>query len=528
MADDPTFFDDIEGYCAQLSYGAKDRVVVHVSTKQPLFDVVIAREGLEPEIVWEATGVEGTFTAAPDAADANGCRWPATFEFDIDSAWRSGFYLVTLTATGAAPGRDTAHAGFVVRSENSSTRPLLVLATNTWNAYNNWGGCSLYTGGHTVSFRRPFGRGMLHRPDVDRDDRKARPTRWGEEADVEGESFQNYRLDAGYPAAIGSSGWVSYERRFARWAEEQGYELDFAISADLEEIPDLLASRSLVLSVGHDEYWSGPQRQAIEDHVEGGGNLASFSGNTMFWQVRLEAAPDGASGDGDPRESMVCYKYAAHTSDPVLAAGKPELMSGMWADPVVDRPEASVLGGASAYGLYHRFGKAVARGAGAFTVYRDTHWLFANTGLRYGDLLGAHDGVVGYETLGCRLQFDEFQLPIRAGGDGSPEDLEVVAFVPSSSLAVGEYPASISALSDQGDLEFVASRLYGDLSEESRARVRYGNAVMLTCWPYGRTGGEVVTIGTTDWAFGLAGDTAVRQVTDNVFAHFDVERVVTA
>jgi hypothetical protein len=94
--------------------------------------------------------------------------------------------------------------------------------------------------------------------------------------------------------------------------------------------------------------------------------------------------------------------------------------------------------------------------------------------------------------------------------------VEVVAFTPSSNLAMGEYPASISALDDQGDLEFIATRLYGGLDDTSRARVRHGNAVMLTCRPFGASGGEVVTVGTTDWVFGLPSDPHVQQVTRNI------------
>lgn len=213
---------------------------------------------------------------------------------------------------------------------------------------------------------------------------------------------------------------------------------------------------------------------------------------------------------------MVCHKYKAHLNDPVIAAGNPHEMTGMWADPLVGRPETSILGAGSAWGLYSRFGQATPRGAGAFTVYRDSHWLFDGTGLRYGDLLGARDGVVGYETVGCRLTFDEYQLPIAAGGDGTPTDIEVVAFCPASSLMMGEYPASIAALDDQGDLEFVAERIHGRLDADSIARVRHGNAVMVVSRPFGDGGGEVVTIGSTDWVFGLAADAAVARVTRNV------------
>ena len=66
-------------------------------------------------------------------------------------------------------------------------------------------------------------------------------------------------------------------------------------------------------------------------------------------------------------------------------------------------------------------------------------------------------------------------------------------------LGVGEYPKSIAALSNRGDLEFIADRIFGD-DPDSKAKARFGNAVMLTCRPHGPDGGEVVTIGSTDWA----------------------------
>ncbi len=513
MADDITFYDDIEAYCGRLSVAQGQEVSLHVSTKAATYDVTIERWGATRERVWDQAGLPGAFHEPPADADARGCGWPSALTIDVPAEWRSGFYLVTLTAHGVPEGLATAHAGFVVRPATRQSKALLVLATNTWNAYNSWGGASLYTGGSEVSFRRPFGRGFLARDEVARDDRKARPFRWGEEPDPDGEIYQKYRFEQGYAGFVGSSGWFTFERRFVEWAEAQGYEIDMAISSDLDEVENLCDGYDLVLGIGHDEYWSAPEREAIERHVAAGGNYASFSGNTMFWQVRLEG------DDADPHGTMVGHKYSAHRTDPIMQTD-PTLMTGMWADPVVGRPEASLLGGGSAHGLYYRFGQALARGSGAFTVYRDDHWLFEGTGLRYGDLLGATHGVVGYETLGCRIQFDEYQLPVRAGGDETPEDLEIVAFTPASNLGVGEYPKSISALSDQGDLEFVAERLYGEVNEHTLRTVRHGNAVMVVARPNGDAGGEVVTVGTTDWVFGLADDPAVSQVTENVMRRY--------
>jgi hypothetical protein len=510
MSDDITHYDAIEAYCGRLSYQPGDQLTIHVSTRSERYDVEVHRWGAARELLWSRQDLPGTEHHTPADADANGCRWPASVTLTIPAEWRSGFHHVEVRVHDAALDRAVGHAAFVVRPPRRIARVLLVLATNTYHAYNSWGGKSLYTGGHRVSFARPFGRGTIIRPDTDRDDRKARPARWGETPDTDGLIYQDYRMAHGYPAFMGSTGWFTYERRFVEWAEQVGVELDYAVSCDLDEHPGIVDGYDLVLGVGHDEYWSAGQRDTIEAFIRGGGNVATFSGNTMFWQVRLV----------DDRRAMVCHKYAAHELDPVVGTDQEMTMTGMWCDPLVGRPETAVLGAGSAWGLYNRFGTATAGGSGAFTVYRDSHWLFEGTGLRYGDLLGAKHGVVGYETVGCRLGLDEYQLPVAAGGDGTPADIEVVAFTPSTNLAIGEYPASIAALDDQGDIEFVAARLFGRVDDDSLARCRHGNAVMLTCRPFGLTGGEVVTVGTTDWVFGLADDPAVARVTRNVLDRY--------
>ena len=129
----------------------------------------------------------------------------------------------------------------------------------------------------------------------------------------------------------------------------------------------------------------------------------------------------------------------------------------MWADPVCGRTERGFLGAASMYGLYARFGHATPRGVQGFVVYRPDHWLLDGTGLRYGDVLGADEAVVGYETVGTRVAFDDSTCrspcPTPTSSlDALPDDVEIVALTPVSNLGMGEYPASIAALDDQGDL----------------------------------------------------------------------------
>jgi len=485
----------------------KPRADPCVSTRCATFDIDIYRWGAKRELVWSARALVGVVQPTPDDADANGCGWLPTVDVPVDSSWRSGMYLIELTTSAEDPTRRVGYACFVLRGSSQKNRALLVLATNTWNAYNNWGGRSLYTGGNLVSFRRPFGRGMLMRQDTERDDRKSWPRRFGEQPDINGDHYQDVRLESGYPGYMSSAGWFTYERRFVEWAENAGYEFDYAVSSDLEQFDKLNDNYDLVVGVGHDEYWSADQRTAIESFVKNGGNYASFSGNTMFWQVRLE----------DNGANMRCYKYGAHTTDPILVSD-PTKMSGMWADPIVGKPESMFLGAGSMYGLYARFGLATPRGVGGFVIYRNDHWMLAGTDLRYGDVLGADDAIVGYETVGTRITFDQINLPIIVDDDARlPDDVEIVGFTPASNLAMGEYPNSIAALDDQGDLEFIAERVYGG-GPTALALVRHGNAVMLCCWPFGRAVGQVVTIGSTDWVYGL-GDSQVATVTSNILNH---------
>jgi hypothetical protein len=507
VADDITHYDAIEGYTEPQSCLPGDVVRLCASTTSARFDVEVHRWGATREPVWSAEGVTGRQQATPSDADAAGCGWEPLIEIPTDASWRSGFYLVTMTSREAPADRAISYTGFVIRAA-APGRILLVLATNTWNAYNNWGGCSLYTGGKEVSFQRPWGRGMLVRPDVDREDRKSPPRRPGETPDIDGDMYQAFRYEHGFPGYMGSAGWFTYDRRFVEWAEGAGIEIDYAISSDLEQVDGLTDGYRLVIGAGHDEYWSEAGRDTVERFVARGGNYASFSGNTMFWRVRLER-----SGT-----SMLCHKYSASETDPIRSAD-PSAVTGMWADPVCGRTERGFLGAASMYGLYARFGHATPRGVQGFIVYRPDHWLLEGTGLHYGDVLGADEAVLGYETVGTRIAFDDLNLPIAVpdgdvAADALPDDVEIVALTPVSNLGMGEYPASIAALDDQGDLEFVAGRIYGG-GERALAKVRHGNAVILTCRPSGSGGGQVVTVGSTDWVFGLAGDADVQRVTAN-------------
>ncbi len=436
----------IEGYAGRVSYAPGEELTLHVSTSVPKFTLEITRLGAKPHVVHTQADVVGQESPIPENASSHGCQWPASFRLTIPETWTSGYYQVALKAADnggkfVQRNRRTAESScfFIVRPQTpgKQTAILLQLATNTYNAYNNWGGSSLYAyngranlQGHRVSFQRP-----------------------------PGSQFANWELP------------------FAAWAESNGYTLDYCANSDLEFHPELLKAYRLVLSVGHDEYWSAPMRDHLEAFIGAGGNVAFFSGNTCCWQVRSE----------DNGQALVSWKQR-FVMDPVFPTGDHKLLSTAWGHHLLKRPENQLTGVGFLFGGYHRSHGQYMDGPAAFTVHRPEHWLFEGTGLKTGDQFGGKDTIVGYECDGCEFTLKD-GLPVPTYRDGTPAGFAILGSCPAKwhpddALWYDQFPKD-----------------------------RVGAAVLGT---YTRNG-TVITTGTTDWAHGLRGkDPAVERITKNV------------
>jgi N,N-dimethylformamidase beta subunit-like protein len=481
----------LDAYCWPLSAASGERVSLHASGDVGSCTIEVARDGTEREVVWRTDDVAVDRHATFDEASANGCGWPATIELPLDPAWRSGYYAVTLTA-----GADRADACFVIRPRADDPAPiLLVLATTTWNAYNDFGGPSLYTGGTRVSFERPFARGFLVKQEPVGRMMQTTPDR-------EAMGYRNWARPLGLSDWSGGAGWWNWERPFLHWAESNGYRVDVATSHDLEAHPEVLHDHRLSLHIGHDEYWSWGMRDALDAHVASGGNTAIFSGNTCFWQIRFE----------DEGHAMTCFKYRAAAEDPVVGTPDERFLSGIWSDRRVGRPETSTIGLTFTRGGYSRYGLGMPRASGGYTLARPDHWAFGGTGLRPGDSFGEPDSIVAYEVDGCAFRMQD-GLPVPTHEDGSPNSLEILATAPARLWSQEEQPTRYAH--EPGELEHVATVLFGDASPANVEQVADNHAVMATFTHAG--GGTVFNAGVIDWTFGLKhGDPIVGRITSNV------------
>jgi hypothetical protein len=225
-------------------------------------------------------------------------NWSVSASWAVPLDAVSGIYFARLVREDGTPG--ASHIVFVVRDDDGQSDLLFQTSDTTWQAYNRYGGNSLYTGGpgtnpgraYKVSYNRPFTT------------RAYAPEDWV--------------FNAEYP--------------MVRWLERNGYNVSYFTGVDTQRRGAELLEHRAFMSVGHDEYWSGGQRANVEAARAAGVNLAFFSGNESFWKTRWEPSIDGS---GTVNRTLVSYKetHAGAKIDP-----QPGVWTGTWRDPRFSPP----------------------------------------------------------------------------------------------------------------------------------------------------------------------------------------------
>ncbi|HEY8544193.1 MAG TPA: N,N-dimethylformamidase beta subunit family domain-containing protein [Acidimicrobiales bacterium] len=486
----------VTGYCWPQSVAAGGQVGLHVSSAggRPV-RIEVARVGARREVLLRDVVEAGEHATPPDAA-SHGCGWPVARTIDVDPGWRSGYHEVLMEID--VDGKVRRDRAFFVVRPAAGTKIVLALSTNTWHAYNDFGGPNLYSGGTQVAMQRPMAAGYLYKPPG-----KGRRVTGTGEPDPQLAAHVGYLQLNHLSGWAGSAGWPDWEHPFLEWTEREGYTIGVCTNADLELHPEVLDGAALYLSVGHDEYWSAGMRDTVEDFIAAGGNAAFFSGNTSLWQVRLE---------GDDHDVMVGYK-GFFKDDPLMGTDREAEVTTLWSDVILDRPENHMTGVSFTRGGYHRIGRNVTAGLGGYTVHRAGHWIFEGTGLGYGDVLGAGATVVGYECDGCVFTYRD-GLPYPTGEDGTPATFEILGTCPTQHFTRETAPRPPKP-GEPSELEYIASRVFGTRDPEAVERIRHGHAVLGAYT--NDAGATVVTSGSTDWAHGLAGrDRQIEQITRNI------------
>ncbi|KAL4795057.1 hypothetical protein BDV19DRAFT_379169 [Aspergillus venezuelensis] len=507
-------------YCDKFSYEEGETVSLKTHTTAETYDIEIIRDGYRPRSVYLKTGLPGRKCDTPPDAYATGCGWPAALQIHLEEGkWESAFYLVIIRIK-EFHGRVYEREGFfIVKDRRRKTAAandadfVLVHATSTLLAYNDWGGANHYRGiedgyqndepSPLSSTQRPIARGMLRIPqNAPREANGPMKVRMGDTPRFPSLEYSWYFR---YSRHYADAGWATYERPFVVWAEKNGFRLHHLTQSDLHAEPNCLSGYNAAVCVGHDEYWSWEQRDTMDDFVNKGGKLARFGGN-YIWQVRLDEA----------LQTQYCYRVPQ--ADPETEQN-PTRVTTFWDCPLIGRPGAQTVGLTGTMGCYTRYGMASPRSSGGFQVYRPDHWALAGTELRYGDSFGTDPiNIAAFEVDGVDYCFKK-GLPYPTGLDGAPMNLEIIAMCPATlgerDISGGREPIG-GPFREVAEVMEIGHEGY-ELPEYLKDR-EYGSGMVAS---FTKEKGEVFCAGTCEWVAGLIHrDEFTELITKNVLNKF--------
>ncbi|MGZ4429986.1 MAG: N,N-dimethylformamidase beta subunit family domain-containing protein, partial [Nocardioidaceae bacterium] len=296
----------IQGFATDISVNHGQTVHFKIKTPATAYRLDIYRMGY-----YAGTGARKVATVTPAATlpqNQPAClssattgltdcgNWGESASWAVPADAVSGIYFARATRTDGTAG--ASHIVFVVRDDASHSDLLFQTSDTTWQAYNTYGGNSLYTG-------QPDGRAYkvcYNRPITTRDT-----------------SPEDFVFNAEYPTV--------------RWLERNGYDTSYTSGVDTARSGSLLLNHKVFMSVGHDEYWSGSQRANVEAARAAGVNLAFFSGNEIFWKTRWEPSIDPSA---TANRTLVSYKETH--ADAVIDPQDPPTWTGTWRDPRFSPP----------------------------------------------------------------------------------------------------------------------------------------------------------------------------------------------
>lgn len=309
-------------------------------------------ETSDREIVYESESISVINQKVSISTHATGAAWKP-LNRDISTAgWKSGYYAIDFVKNDGERLNDVAF--IVVTSPQNSGDILIKLSTNTYQAYNLWGGSSFYKSKigpptDVVSFDRPT-------------------------------QAEFYRWEYYYVV------WLE------QLAKKYNLKIDYATNYDFYRTQNIADGYTLLMSLGHDEYWTQEEFDAYYNRIfKQGRNTIFLGANIAFWRVRY----GDLHGSGEGRQ-LICYRtsliYEGNIKeakfDPIIYTDQGASKSTGLFRGAIGFPEVMLMG----VGHESYFSRSDLRFS--YKVKNIVPWIFEGTSLKQGDDLA---DIVGYE-----------------------------------------------------------------------------------------------------------------------------------
>lgn len=314
-------FFDLEGYTDKSSYIAGETLNLYLYSnfKDTQYSIRSIIENQEITISDDVTiGIQEQIHS--DNQSVEGCNWQLTKKIDLPKDIVQGYYQIVLSSD---QGKKTFSIPFIV-SSNTKAKIIILAPVSTWNAYNPWGGKSLYQNKYEnktvykVSTLRPNTAFQLNHSIKT-------------EANITDWFTKNYDAVAVYP--------------------------DYY----LESRPELFAQCALVVLAYHCEYVSRSMYDQLQNIISRGASMISLGANQLYWvtqwnndYTQMECRKDLTMFDNS-------FKYG-----------------GLWKHHF--RKQETLCGARYTGSGMHTFAP--------YAVTDAEHWLFNNTNVKNGDLFG--------------------------------------------------------------------------------------------------------------------------------------------
>ena len=281
----PSSSTQIEGYTSQSSVQPGDVLDLHVSTTPAAsYRIEIYRlgwyQGLGGRLITclpacgaSEPGVQQPIPAPDPNTGYLDAGWPITDSVTVGSNWTSGYYIAKLILTSGPSAQAASNVPFIVRAAPGVSSAILVQAgVNTWQAYNSWGGKSLYAFNSSSSLVPSSQTNAASQVSFNR------------------------------PPLATAQDPMQYDYNLIRFLEKNGYDVSYQADTDTDQNPSSLLPHQLDIVAGHDEYWTKAMRDAWDAAQSSGVNMAILGANDGYWQARY----------ADPTDrTLVEYRTAA-------------------------------------------------------------------------------------------------------------------------------------------------------------------------------------------------------------------------